>query len=161
MAGPAGEQDAEQQADEREHEQHDQGDREGPARGQLDGYQDGLGTDGFGRSENRQHLRAFFEVSAEAIASAALSRLALDGKVAGAYRLIRVLGRGGMGVVYLGQRDDDQFTKQVAVKLVKRGMDTDFVLARFKSERRILAGLEHPHIAQLLDGGSAEDGRCR
>jgi eukaryotic-like serine/threonine-protein kinase len=77
----------------------------------------------------------------------------------GPYRVTGVIGRGGMGVVYAAVRDDDSYRKQVAVKLVKRGMDTDFVLTRFKSERRILARLEHPNIAQLLDGGSADDGR--
>ena len=81
------------------------------------------------------------------------------GAVLGAYRVVREIGRGGMGRVYLAERDDGVFEKQVALKLVKRGMDTDEVLARFQRERQILAGLDHPGIARLLDGGSAPDGR--
>jgi serine/threonine protein kinase len=67
----------------------------------------------------------------------------------GAYRLLREIGRGGMGTVYLAARDDGEFRHQVAVKLVKRGMDTDLILARFRHERQILAGLDHPNIARL------------
>lgn len=76
----------------------------------------------------------------------------------GPYRLERELGRGGMGAVYLAARVDGQFRQQVAVKLVKRGMDTDFILSRFRQERQILASLNHPYIARLLDGGSTDDG---
>ncbi len=76
----------------------------------------------------------------------------------GAYRLERELGRGGMGAVYLAARVDGQFRQQVAVKLVKRGMDTDFILSRFRQERQILASLNHPYIARLLDGGTTDDG---
>ncbi len=77
----------------------------------------------------------------------------------GAYRVIEEIGRGGMGSVYLAERDDDQYHKRVAIKVVKRGMDTDEVLRRFRHERQILAGLEHPYIARLIDGGSTADGR--
>jgi serine/threonine protein kinase/tetratricopeptide (TPR) repeat protein len=83
----------------------------------------------------------------------------LDGERLGPYRVIREIGRGGMGVVYLAQRDDDQYHKQAAIKVVKRGMDTAEVLARFRSERQILANLDHPCIARLLDGGTTLDGR--
>jgi non-specific serine/threonine protein kinase/serine/threonine-protein kinase len=76
----------------------------------------------------------------------------------GPYRLIRELGRGGMGAVYLGVRDDDVFQKRVAVKVLKRGMDTESIVRRFRRERQILAGLEHPYIAGLLDGGTTSDG---
>ncbi len=82
----------------------------------------------------------------------------LAGRRVGPYRLIRLIGHGGMGAVYLGVRDDDQYQKEVAVKLLKRGMDTDFMLARFRQERQILANLEHPFIARLMDGGATEDG---
>jgi non-specific serine/threonine protein kinase/serine/threonine-protein kinase len=78
-------------------------------------------------------------------------------KQVGAYRLIREIGQGGMGTVYLAERVDGSFDKQVAVKLIKRGMDTNAVLKRFAMERQILANLEHPNIASLLDGGSTED----
>ena len=77
----------------------------------------------------------------------------------GPWRLVRELGRGGMGVVWLAQRADGAFEQRAALKLIKRGMDTDAVQARFLRERRILARLEHPHIAHLLDGGIAADGR--
>jgi serine/threonine-protein kinase len=77
----------------------------------------------------------------------------------GRYRLIERIGRGGMGTVWLAARADGQFERQVALKLVKRGMDTDEILDRFLRERQILARLEHPGIARLLDGGVSEDGR--
>jgi len=77
---------------------------------------------------------------------------------AGPYRLVRKLGRGGMGQVYLGVRDDEAFKRYVAVKVIRRGMDTDDILKRFRVERRILASLNHPGIAQLLDGGATDDG---
>jgi eukaryotic-like serine/threonine-protein kinase len=77
----------------------------------------------------------------------------------GAYRIEAEIGRGGMGTVYLAVRDDQEFNRKVAVKLVKRGMDTDYILRRFRQERQILATLEHPFIAGLLDGGTSPDGR--
>jgi eukaryotic-like serine/threonine-protein kinase len=76
----------------------------------------------------------------------------------GPYRLIREIGRGGMGTVYLAVRDDDQYQKQVAIKIVQRGQDIDFIIRRFKGERQILANLDHPNIAKLLDGGTTQDG---
>ncbi|MDQ3119519.1 MAG: protein kinase [Verrucomicrobiota bacterium] len=79
------------------------------------------------------------------------------GRRIGAYELVHELGRGGMGTVWLGKRADQQFEKLVAVKLLKRGTDTDEVLRRFRAERQILARLEHPNIARLLDGGMTED----
>lgn len=78
--------------------------------------------------------------------------------VVGRYRLVRLLGRGGMGEVWLAERCDDQFRQQVAVKLVKRGMDTDEIIRRFRRERQLLANLEHPNIARLFDGGATADG---
>ncbi len=77
----------------------------------------------------------------------------------GAYRILREIGRGGMGTVYLAERDDDQFRKRVAIKLVTRGMDTQALLGRFRRERDILARLDHPYIARLLDGGTNAEGR--
>ena len=76
----------------------------------------------------------------------------------GPYTIQSELGHGGMGTVYLASRSGDGFVQTVALKLVRRGMDSDFILSRFRSERRILAGLEHPGIARLLDGGSTEAG---
>jgi serine/threonine protein kinase/Tol biopolymer transport system component/tetratricopeptide (TPR) repeat protein len=80
------------------------------------------------------------------------------GRRLGSYRIVKEIGRGGMGSVYLATRADDEFQKQVAIKLIKRGMDTDFIVKRFRNERQILAVLDHPNIARLLDGGSTEDG---
>ena len=80
------------------------------------------------------------------------------GRRIGVYRVIGLIGRGGMGNVYRAVRDDDQYHQEVALKVVKKGMDTDFVLDRFRHERQILAGLEHPNIARLLDGGTTEYG---
>lgn len=75
----------------------------------------------------------------------------------GHYQLLGVLGRGGMGTVYLATRTDD-FRQQVALKLLNRGLDSAQVLARFRNERQILAALTHPHIARLLDGGTTTEG---
>jgi serine/threonine-protein kinase len=86
-------------------------------------------------------------------------RIRAAGERLGPYRILEEVGRGGMGAVYLAERADDEFRKRVAIKLVKRGMDTDEVLRRFRSERQILAFLEHPHIARLYDGGASDDGR--
>jgi hypothetical protein len=72
----------------------------------------------------------------------------LVGRRIGAYRIVRELGRGGTGAVYLAERADEQFRKQVAIKLVERGMESDASLHRFRSERQILASLDHPHIAR-------------
>lgn len=76
----------------------------------------------------------------------------------GSYRLQRRLGTGGMGLVYLAVRDDATFKKRVAIKLIKRGMDTEDILRRFRHERQTMAALDHPNIARLLDGGTTEDG---
>jgi serine/threonine protein kinase/Tfp pilus assembly protein PilF len=82
----------------------------------------------------------------------------LLGRRLGSYRIEREIGRGGMGAVYEALRADNEFNKRAAIKLVKRGMDTDFILRRFRKERQILAALDHPHIAGLLDGGTTDDG---
>jgi len=82
----------------------------------------------------------------------------LIGQSVGHYQVTRRIGIGGMGVVYLAQRADQQFEKLVAIKLVKRGMDTDAVLRHFRDERQILASLDHPNIARLLDADSTASG---
>lgn len=82
-----------------------------------------------------------------------------DAPIVPRFRIERELGRGGMGTVYLGARDDGAFEQRVAIKVLRRGVDTDDVLARFHRERQILASFEHPHIARLLDGGATTDGR--
>jgi len=77
----------------------------------------------------------------------------------GPWRVLSEIGRGGMGAVYLAERDDAEFRQQAAIKLVKRGMDTSELLARFRRERQILANLNHPFIARLIDGGSTPQDR--
>ena len=77
---------------------------------------------------------------------------------AGPYVLERVLGRGGMGTVYLGRRADGEYDATVAVKVVRPGMDTDFFLSRFRRERQTLGRLTHPNIARLLDSGTTDEG---
>jgi serine/threonine protein kinase/tetratricopeptide (TPR) repeat protein len=80
------------------------------------------------------------------------------GRRIGPYQIVELLGHGGMGSVYRAERVDSEFRQQVAIKIIKPGMDTSFVLRRFRNERQILATLDHPNIARLLDGGTTEDG---
>jgi eukaryotic-like serine/threonine-protein kinase len=82
----------------------------------------------------------------------------LVGRQFGAYQIIREIGRGGLGAVYLAARADDEYRKEVAIKLVRRGLDTEDILRRFRNERQILAQLDHPNIARLIDGGTTDDG---
>jgi eukaryotic-like serine/threonine-protein kinase len=95
------------------------------------------------------------ELMADATEDAARDR---SGTLLGPYRLVRVLGRGGMGVVYLAERADEEFEKQVAVKLMPRGLESEEAVRRFRLERQVLARLDHPHIARLLDGGVTDEG---
>jgi serine/threonine-protein kinase len=108
----------------------------------------------------------FLEGTASAFAAPYLADLGEEaarretaGSLIGPYRLLEELGRGGMGTVWLAERADGQFEQQVALKLIKRGMDSEEVESRFLRERQILARLEHPGIARLLDGGVSADGR--
>ena len=80
------------------------------------------------------------------------------GQRVGAYVVVRELGRGGMGTVFLAERADGQFEKQVAIKILSRGADTAEILRRFRAERQILAKLDHLNIARLLDAGTTDDG---
>jgi serine/threonine-protein kinase len=80
------------------------------------------------------------------------------GRLIGAYRVVRELGRGGMGTVVLAVRDDDEYQKRVAVKLLHPGTDSEDIVRRFRTERQILAAIDHPYVARLLDGGSTDDG---
>jgi serine/threonine-protein kinase len=79
-------------------------------------------------------------------------------KRVGVYRLIREIGHGGMSLVFLAERDDGHFTQQVALKLLRPGHDSEIDQGRFRAERQILASLNHPNIARLLDGGVTDDG---
>jgi serine/threonine-protein kinase len=123
-----------------------------------------------GDPELRQEVESLLaqEDSQETILTAAISAAAeslsathsddMIGRRIGVYRVTGLIGQGGMAEVFQAVRDDDQYQKQVAIKLVKRGMITGFTLSRFRYERQILATLEHPHIARLLDGGTTEEG---
>ncbi|HET8624545.1 MAG TPA: protein kinase [Gemmatimonadales bacterium] len=106
------------------------------------------------------HDRAGSFMASPAISGEALAEIedAWTGKLIGSYRVVRELGRGGMGAVYLAERADGQYEQRLALKLIKRGMDSEQVLARFRAERQILASLDHPNIARLLDGGTTPDG---
>jgi len=90
-----------------------------------------------------------------------ISRLDIDPRIGhriGPYKIVEPIGEGGMGTVYRAVRADDQYQKQVAVKLVHAGHDSGFIVSRFRNERQILASLDHPNIARLLDGGTTRDG---
>ncbi|RMF67969.1 MAG: serine/threonine protein kinase, partial [Calditrichaeota bacterium] len=99
------------------------------------------------------------------IESSALERVQFDSvetpplKEVGPYRIVRELGRGGMGAVYLAYRDDDVVKKRVALKVIRAGMAKEATKQRFFIERQALATLEHPNIARFLDGGFTDDGR--
>jgi serine/threonine-protein kinase len=102
------------------------------------------------------------DVIAPAVRGLAAGGIADAGRPAGTrmgpYRIEREIGRGGMGVVYLAERGDGQFEERVALKVLKKGVDSEEILRRFLQERQILAWLRHPNIASLLDGGLADDG---
>ena len=83
---------------------------------------------------------------------------ALVGKIVGRYMVVNELGSGGMGSVFLAERTDGEFRQKVALKIVRPGLDTADVRRRFLDERQILANLEHPNIARLIDGGTTDDG---
>jgi serine/threonine protein kinase len=120
-----------------------------------------------GLREEVEALLASSDEAASFIEAPALTRVAnlvtaekmpsYIGKQIGAYRIEREIGKGGMGAVYLATRADKEFDKKVAIKLIKRGFDTDEIIERFRHERQILAALEHPNITRLIDGGSTDD----
>jgi serine/threonine-protein kinase len=89
-------------------------------------------------------------------ATMALGEESLRDRRIGPYRVVRELGRGGMGVVYLAERVDGEFRREVAIKLLRNSPDAEELQRRFIAERQILASLSHPNIAQLLDGGTTE-----
>jgi len=103
-------------------------------------------------------LRVQAPDQAEDAEDAVESAASLAGEQVGAYQLIREIGHGGMGTVYLAVRASDEPHGHVAVKLIREGMESDFAIRRFRNEREILARLEHPNIARLLDGGATAQG---
>lgn len=106
-----------------------------------------------------QQASAMFSVVGTASILRSDVDLRLDGSHIGAYRILQELGRGGMGVVYLAERADGVYQQQVAVKVLQEGVFTAALAERFRQERQMLAGLTHPGIARLLDGGVLGDGR--
>jgi serine/threonine protein kinase/Tfp pilus assembly protein PilF len=110
-------------------------------------------------------LMAFLDSPAAALAAPLVASPDLPagdplvGTTVGAYRVLGRLAAGGMGAVYLAERADGQFRQRVALKLIKRGMDSEEIHRRFLAERQILAGLSHPCVARLLDGGVTADAR--
>jgi non-specific serine/threonine protein kinase/serine/threonine-protein kinase len=98
----------------------------------------------------------------ECAADVARFRLAQDvtriGSRIGAYKIVREIGHGGMGVVYLAERDDEHYRQQVAIKLINPGLGGETIRRRFRNEMQILADLNHPNIARLFDGGKTPDG---
>ncbi|WP_069130021.1 serine/threonine protein kinase [Rhodohalobacter halophilus] len=81
------------------------------------------------------------------------------GAVVDKYKLVDIIGRGGMGTVYLAERDDDSYKNRVAIKILRRGLDSEDMLTRFRIEQQVLAQLNHPNITHILDAGISEDGR--
>ncbi len=105
------------------------------------------------------HGESFFKNAV--VAEASLLRSSLDlapGSAIGPYRIVSLLGRGGMGAVYLAERADGLFEQRAAIKVIQAGGPAGFLLSRFEQERRILANLNHPNIARLFDGGQGPDG---
>jgi non-specific serine/threonine protein kinase/serine/threonine-protein kinase len=101
----------------------------------------------------------FFRVGSDKMIDARFDETSLEGAFAGNYRIIRELGRGGMGTVYLAERADGEYTQRVALKVLQEGAVSPALTVRFRQERQILAALTHPGIARLLDGGLLADGR--
>jgi eukaryotic-like serine/threonine-protein kinase len=89
---------------------------------------------------------------------AAGTAVAWVGRRIGPYRIVDEIASGGMGAVYRAQRADRSYEQQVAIKLIRTGFDSSFTVDRFKAERQILARLDHPNIARLLDGGTTDEG---
>jgi serine/threonine-protein kinase len=107
----------------------------------------------------RSYLRSRpVAIAAALLAEARETSVSYEGRRFGAYRVVRELGRGGMSRVFLAERADGEFEQQVALKLLRPGLDSDIDLNRFKVERQILASLNHPNIARLLDGGVTSEG---
>src|ERR1700722_3611047 len=109
------------------------------------------------RTDLTSALGTAIEGAIQTEATSLLDASRFEGKRLGAYRVVREIGRGGMGSVYLAQRADDQYESDVAIKVVRPGLDTEFILRRFRRERQILARLQHPNIARLFDGGTEKE----
>ena len=108
------------------------------------------------------HGNPALEVAAKSLSedefSLEIDEQPLIGRTISHYRLVAKLGSGGMGEVYRAVRDDGTYEKQVAVKVIQSGLGSGYFIARFKTERQILARLDHPNIARILDAGTTADG---
>jgi eukaryotic-like serine/threonine-protein kinase len=109
------------------------------------------------QSEVESLLAAAESEAAASVGTSSLEDLMIGRRV-GAYKIIRRIGRGGMATVYLASRADEQYEKQVAIKILLPELGTEELLRRFRNERQTLAKLDHPNIVKLLDGGSTEEG---
>ena len=110
--------------------------------------------------ESAKKAENFWELSplqADEITGGQNSLASFDGKIIGKYKVESRIGEGGMAMVYSAVRIDNQFSRRVAVKFIKRGMDTEEIIKRFKIEQQTLAGLDHPLIAKIIDGGTTDD----
>ena len=124
--------------------------------------------DASARAEVEALLRAFEDdpgfleapVAAQQAGAALLEQIgkSAEGRLIGSYRVVRELGRGGMGVVYEAVRTGDEFSRRVAIKVLSSGWSASTLAERFRFERRVLAGLDHPGIARLYDAGATDDG---
>ncbi|MEO7457104.1 MAG: serine/threonine-protein kinase [Gemmatimonadaceae bacterium] len=111
--------------------------------------------------DSADRAEKFLNIPPSAAAAAAIAEAGSGnhvGRRVGAYRLVREIGHGGMSRVYRAERDDGAFVQQVAVKLLRSNLDSDADQHRFRAERQILATLNHPNIARLIDGGVTDDG---
>ena len=108
--------------------------------------------------EKATQEQGFWDDVAAGESSAAAPLESLEGQRLGRYRIVRKLGSGGMGDVYLAERADEEYQQRVAIKIVRGGLFSPQIESRLRMERQILATLEHPNIARLLDGGRAPDG---
>jgi non-specific serine/threonine protein kinase/serine/threonine-protein kinase len=124
-----------------------------------------------GNTELRRRVESLIEadgrtwslLEAPAVASSSLTssiRPPAAGDRIGAHEILKEIGHGGMGIVYLARRADQQFERYVAIKVAQSGLAGDPLERRFRSERQIVANLDHPNIARLLDGGTTSDGRA-
>jgi non-specific serine/threonine protein kinase/serine/threonine-protein kinase len=109
-------------------------------------------------SSHEQAGTGFLKTPVVDLKAAVAAAPARAGRRIGVYQIVEEIGHGGMGEVYRAVRADGQYTKEVAIKLVRGGFDSAYVQERFRNERQILASLDHPNIARLLDGGTTEDG---
>lgn len=119
-----------------------------------------------GDPDLRREVEAYLDYEPEAGAALGVTAWRGDGEEqpadperAGPYRILRRIAEGGMGVVYLAERDDGQYRRQVAVKVIKAGPQATSLMRRFRNERQILAEMDHPNIARLIDSGTTLDGQ--